>query len=146
MALSSVMTGIAFSNRLKKRVNICDELVSFCDMLCVDISCSRTPIKALLSRILSDDAYKNLDFISFESVISNTPLKSCLSNKDNEALSSFLYSLGKYDSKRQIELISSFKSYITLSKSDYYNAYLSKSKVYISMGICCGLVVLLSII
>lgn len=112
-----------------------------CDMLCLDLGYTVTPITQLLNKILLDERLKNLSFISSENIKSSKQVNSCLSGNENTEISQFLYSLGKSDIKSQISLIQGFKEYINSAEAEYNALYNKNSKLYISFGFFGGVVI-----
>lgn len=146
LIISSTSLGLLLSDKLKKKVTVCSQLSVMCDMLCLDLGFTVTPVTQLINRILLDERLDSLNFISAENVKSNRPVKSCLSNSENIELSKFLYSLGKSDVKSQIKLINGFKEYIKERESEYNFQLKKNSKLYISFGFFGGLVISLVLI
>jgi hypothetical protein len=134
LIISSTTLGLLLSNQLKHKINVCKELSAMCDMLCLDLNYSVTPITQLVNKVISDERLKDLNFISNDFVKDNLKINSCLSESENKELSSFLYSLGKSDVASQIKLINGFKEYINSHEAEYSELYAKKSKLYISFG------------
>ncbi len=140
------MLGICYSGKLRERETICSELISLCDLLLIDISTVKTPITLLLKNLLAQERFSHLDFISIENVVHKIPVSSCLSKEDNTAVSDFMFSLGKYDTKTQIQSIHSFKQYIEFSKSSYHDNFKSKAKVCVCFSISFGIILSLVLV
>lgn len=117
-----------------------------CDMLCLDLGYTVTPITQLLNRILLDERLGNLNFISAENIKRNVQVVSCLSNSENLEISQFLYSLGKSDVHSQIKLINGFREYINARESEYISSFNKNSKLYITFGFFSGVVISLILI
>ena len=117
MVTATTVIGILLSASSKNRVLICRELVSFCDMLSVDISFRNTPVTEYVSSLL-----------------------------ENSELSAFLYSLGKSDSKSQLKLINAFREYIRGCETNYAEKYSKDSRLLISFGFFGGLILSLVLI
>jgi stage III sporulation protein AB len=108
----------------------------------MDLEYSVTPAMQLLEKSVS----KDLDFITCDSLLKLSPANTILSDEENERIGEFLYSLGKTDVKTQMKSIASFKEYINKSKMKYSETYKSKSKIYITFGLCIGIFVSLILV
>lgn len=143
LLLTGTALGSYFSNRIKRKIAICDDLIKLCDRLAVDMRYKQSPIIPL---VLEYTDGTNISFISKENFYSNTTTASILSDKENEQIGDFIFSLGKTDSKSQINIIDAFRQYMDSIKREYSDAYKSKSKVYITFGMCGGLMLSLLLI
>ncbi|MGN0531980.1 MAG: hypothetical protein ACI4IN_04195 [Eubacterium sp.] len=143
LLLTGLALGSYFSNRIKQKIAICDDLIKLCDQLSVDM---RYKQSSIIPFVLSYIDGTSIGFISKENFYSNTPTASILTIKENEQIGDFIYSLGKTDSKSQISIIEAFRQYMDSIKRGYCDAYNSKSKVYITFGICGGLMLSLLLI
>lgn len=146
LILSTTALGLLLSDKSKKRISICYQLISFCDLLSMDLSYTVNPINKIISKIINNERYKNLDFITQDCVKQKSTISSPLSNAENEEISQFLYSLGKSDIKSQLLLIDSFKEYINHSLSIYRDKHKKDSKLFVTFGFFGGVVVSLLLI
>lgn len=146
LVLCSTMVGVLFVEKSKQRINICNQLIHFCDLLLIDYGYALTPTVMLVENLLSNVALCDLDFITQKHIKSKTSVKSCLSEEENEKLSEFLYSLGKTDIKGQIKLVEAFKSYIQLCHDNYSEYHKKNNRIYLSFGFFGGLAVSLILV
>ena len=122
------------------KILICSELTALCDSLLLDLEYRRTPAKELLETALNSEKARHLSFIPSDCLSVKTGIASPLSDRENEEISGFLYSLGKTDVYSQIRLISSFRDYISSSQRAYTEKYGKDSKLYVSFGLFFGIV------
>lgn len=146
LVLCSTMVGVLFVEKSKQKINICNQLIHFCDLLLIDYGYALTPTVLLVENLLNDDALSDLDFITHNHIKSRMSVKSCLSEEENEKISEFLYSLGKTDIKGQIKLVESFKSYIQLCRDNYSEYHKKNYKIFLSFGFFGGLAVSLILV
>lgn len=144
MILSSTGVGIVLALKLKRKYEICRELIKLCDYLIVDLEYRITPINELLEKSLNNSSY--LSFISNENVKHKSDVKSILNRDENEEISLFLYSLGKSDVKSQLKQIKGFENYIKMSEKKYVDEYEKYRKLYLSFGFFIGTIISLVLI
>ena len=140
LIVSSTSLGLLLSENSKKKVTVCSELVSFCDLLLLDLDYRITPAKELLENTLKNENLSHLNFISGSNLIEKKNIVSCLSKSENEDIAAFLYSLGKSDVNSQKKLINAFKERIKNSMNIYSQKYKKDSKLYLSFGFFFGIV------
>lgn len=141
LIFSSTMLGLLLSDSSKKRITVCSELASMCDMLLLDLDYRVTPVTELLKKTLKSETLRHISFISNENVMKKCKISSCLSKAENDELSGFLYALGKSDIKSQKRLISGFKEYIKNSQEIYSEKHRKDSKLYVTFGFFFGIVI-----
>lgn len=124
------------SNRLYKKVKICSDLSQFCDLLEREIRYTHTPIKDIIQK-------SNLSFVDEKCLYNRASNLTSLSKKENDDLADFIYSLGKSDIATQLLMINKYKHSINDAQRKYNDLYHSKSKIYISLGVCFGSVLTL---
>ncbi len=122
---------------LKKRLTVCRELISLCDILSIDISFRKNSVIA----IIEETSFKSLSFITAQSIKQEGAVESPLRDDENTELSRFLYSLGKSDTSSQLRLIEGFRQYITLREEEYRNKLEKDSRLYIALGIFSGAII-----
>lgn len=137
--ISSTLIGLNHSKRIKAQISICDELYNFSNKLLLDIKYSQTPALELIKNA-------NLEYVGQDMIKHKTRANTQLSKTENEKIGEFIYNLGKYDTVNQISQIEGFREYIKALKDKYERNYISKSKVYLSLGISFGLILSLMII
>ncbi len=130
----SIIIGIQLCKTLRDKVSVCDELLSFCKMISLDISYSSSSVKQLI-----DDA--NINYLSSSCLQKDYILSTILDNAENKKISEFLYSLGKSNIESQRKNLGYFEEYLTGLKEKYEEIYISKSKMYFFISVCCGLIV-----
>lgn len=146
LILSTTALGLLFSDQSKKRISICTQLLSFCDLLSMNLSYTVNPINKIICKTVNDERYKNLDFITQDCIKEKSKILSPLSFAENEEISQFLYSLGKSDIKSQLILIDSFREYINHSLLIYREKHKKNSKLFITFGFFGGVVISLLLI
>lgn len=139
IVLSTTTAGICYNNLQKRKIQICDELISFCDSMLVELSYSLKPVYKLIDEM-------NIDYITMDNLTNSIPIESPLSNKENDQISSFLFSLGKSDAKSQIKVVTSFKEYVNTVRGKYVEGYKSKSRICLSLGVYSGVIISLILI
>lgn len=140
------MTGFTAANMILQRYNICRELASFCELLKNEIIVRQTPVCDVVNSIKSQDSFKSLSFLSEDYIKNYKNPDSILSKNQNEKIGEFLYSLGKSDKSSQLSQIEEFKQYITNVQEEYRLQYKSKSRLYIMLGVCSGIIISLTLI
>lgn len=146
LILSTTALGLLLSDKSKKRISICNQLIGFCDLLSMDLSYTVNPINKIITKIINNDRYKNLDFITQDCVKQKSVISSPLSAAENEEISQFLYSLGKSDIKSQLLLIEAFREYVSHSRCVYREKHKKDSKLFVTFGFFSGVVVSLLLI
>lgn len=122
------MTALIKCNDIKSKIKICDELISFCDLLNVEIGYLQKPLPQILSQ-------------------NNTKTKFiCFSEEENIRINEFFYDLGKSDVDNEIKKTKAFKVFMTQLKNNYGQEYKSKSKVYVTFSFFVGMVISLVLI
>lgn len=139
IVLATSSLGFYFVKLQKERIVVCNDLIGLCDELLIQLSFSMKPIKDI---ILSS----NLDYLSVDNISSISIIATPLSYQENEKISHFLYQLGKSDAKSQTKTVNSFKDYLLQVRGKYVEKSNSKSKVYISFGVCSGIILSLALI
>ena len=137
---SSTGAGLFLSNKSRKRMLVCRELISFCDGLLLDLNYRVTPAADLVEKVVFSRNLKQLKTVDREFIIRQKEFVSPLSQSDNEEISAFLFSLGKSDIKTQISLINNFKEYINCRLKEYTDKHNKDSKLYVSFGVFFGLI------
>lgn len=137
--ISSTLIGLNHSKRIKAQISICDELYNFSNKLLLDIKYSQTPALELIKNA-------NLEYVGQDMIKHKARANTQLSKTENDKIGEFIYNLGKYDTVNQISQIEGFREYIKALKDKYERNYISKSKVYLSLGISFGLILSLMII
>ena len=79
-------------------------------------------------------------------IIRKSSIASPLNSEENARLSELLFSLGKSETGSQLMLINGFKEFIKLRENAYRESYLKNSKLYIALGVFCGVVLGLIVI
>lgn len=146
LILSTTALGFILSDKSKKRISICTQLIGFCDLLSMDLSYTVNPIHKIIAKTVNNDRYKNLDFLTQDCVKQKSGIVSPLSADENEEIAQFLYSLGKSDIKSQLLLIEAFREYISHSLSLYREKYKKDSKLFVTFGFFGGVIVSLLLI
>lgn len=129
-----------------RRFNICRELVSFCELLKNEIIVRQTPACEVVNSVNGMDSFKSLSFLNDDYIkISKIP-DSILTKEQNKKIGDFLYSLGKSDISSQLVQIDEFKQYISNAQEQYSLQYKSKSRLYVMLGVCSGIIISLTLI
>lgn len=123
---------------LRNKINYCDELISFCELLINELNYSANSIPIIIKK-----SKINLDV---NCLSEKTSIDTVLSKEENDRLSDFVYSLGKSDKNTQINIVNSFLDYIKNIKNNYQLMLQTKSKIYISFGVCSGIILSLILI
>lgn len=140
LIISATSVGVILCEKSKKKVVICKELMSFCDILLLDLDYKITPAKDLVDKALSSGKMPHIDFISVKNLSDKKQVDSILSKSENFEISQFMFSLGKTDVNTQKKLISGFKEYINNSLNYYSERHKKDSKLYVSFGLFFGIV------
>ena len=144
--ICSSVTGFSAANMILRRFNICRELVSFCELLKNEIAVRQTPACEVVNSVNGRDSFKSLSFLNDDYIkISKIP-DSILTKEQNKKIGDFLYSLGKSDISSQLVQIDEFKQYISSAKEQYSLQYKSKSRLYVMLGVCSGIIISLTLI
>lgn len=139
LVLSSTIIGVLYSNRIKKKALICDELLDFCDKLNLELNYTFNPVTSIIEDV-------NLQYLSLDNLRVNTPLKTSLKDEENKRIASYIYSLGKSDAYTQKDIVLALKEYLTSLKNNYLLLFSKKSKIYLSFGLSFGIVISLLLI
>lgn len=137
--LSTSVLAFALISRQRDKIKVCDDLLSFCDEMLLELSYSLKPITSILES-------SNSKYILQSNILSNEIIETPLSDRENEKISEFLYSLGKSDVNSQVKIINTFKDYLESLRVMYIEKYKSKSKIYISLGVYSGIIISLVLI
>lgn len=129
-----------------RRCNICRELVSFCELLKNEIAVRQTPACEVVNSINGRDSFKSLSFLNDDYIKSSKIPDSILTKEQNKKIGDFLYSLGKSDISSQLVQIDEFKQYISNAQEQYSLQYKSKSRLYVMLGVCSGIIISLTLI
>lgn len=129
-----------------RRCNICRELVSFCELLKNEIAVRQTPACEVVNSINGRDSFKSLSFLNDDYIKSSKIPDSILTKEQNKKIGDFLYSLGKSDISSQLVQIDEFKQYISSAQEQYSLQYKSKSRLYVMLGVCSGIIISLTLI
>lgn len=120
--------------------------MSFCELLKNEITVRQTPVCDIVNSVKMRDSYRLVTFLSDEYVKNHKIPDSILSKSQNEKIGDFLYSLGKSDISSQLTLIDEFKQFIINVQEEYRLQYKSKSRLYIMLGVCSGIIISLTLI
>lgn len=129
-----------------RRCNICRELASFCELLKNEIAVRQTPACEVVNSINGRDSFKSLSFLNDDYIKSSKIPDSILTKEQNKKIGDFLYSLGKSDISSQLVQIDEFKQYISNAQEQYSLQYKSKSRLYVMLGVCSGIIISLTLI
>lgn len=129
-----------------RRFNICRELASFCELLKNEIAVRQTPACEVVNSINGRDSFKSLSFLNDDYIKSSKIPDSILTKEQNKKIGDFLYSLGKSDISSQLVQIDEFKQYISNAQEQYSLQYKSKSRLYVMLGVCSGIIISLTLI
>ena len=129
-----------------RRFNICRELASFCELLKNEIAVRQTPVCEVVNSINGRDSFKSLSFLNDDYIKSSKIPDSILTKEQNKKIGDFLYSLGKSDISSQLVQIDEFKQYISNAQEQYSLQYKSKSRLYVMLGVCSGIIISLTLI
>lgn len=129
-----------------RRCNICRELASFCELLKNEIAVRQTPACEVVNSINGRDSFKSLSFLNDDYIKSSKIPDSILTKEQNKKIGDFLYSLGKSDISSQLVHIDEFKQYISNAQEQYSLQYKSKSRLYVMLGVCSGIIISLTLI
>lgn len=132
LMLSGTLTGLALCERMVHRVLICRRLTALCREMLTAISYRSVSVVQLLDELLRKEEYRRLSFISSMHIKQCLPVASPLRSEENEALSAFLYSLGKSDIQSQKRAVCSFCDTCT----DWENHYADQLRR--NGGLCVG--------
>lgn len=105
----------------------------------MDMSYASSSVVSLIEK-------SKIPYLSKECLNEDYKLNSPLTINENERLSEFLFALGKSDIVSQQKNLKCFEEYLITIKNKYENQFMKKSKVYIALSICSGLVVSLVLI
>lgn len=141
---SSISFGLYYRNCMKKQIKILNELLLFCTDLKTAISFKLVTVGDFINSIDLNNEYKNLDFLSDVSCADNISLD--LSKEENDRISKFFSTLGKYDMKNQINEIDYFIAFLNLKSEERKQQYNQKSKLCMVMSFSIGAVISLVII
>lgn len=139
IVMSSTLIGVYHSKKIKQQAFLCECLYDFSNTALLEIRYNHTSVIELIKK-------SSLDFIGQDMLKNRVIPDTELSNEENQRIGEFIYNLGKYDIQNQIAQIESFKNYISTVKEKYEKRYISKSKLYLSLGMSFGLIVSLMII
>lgn len=139
--ISSIAIGVLRTQIQKKKFDICAELISFSNELLIDLEYAVTPLPNLLQKCIKN--HKLLFFISTDNLLKKESADSILNDEENEAISTFIYSLGKSDINSQIKLINGFIEYISFIQKKYLNDYEKYKKINLSFSLFFGLMICL---
>lgn len=128
------------------RFNICRELVSFCELLKNEIAVRQTPACEVVNSVNGRDSFKSLSFLNDDYIKTSKIPDSILTKEQNKKIGDFLYSLGKSDISSQLVQIDEFKQYISNAQEQYSLQYKSKSRLYVMLGVCSGIIISLTLI
>ena len=129
-----------------RRCNICRELASFCELLKNEIAVRQTPACEVVNSVNGRDSFKSLSFLNDDYIKSSKIPDSILTKEQNKKIGDFLYSLGKSDISSQLVQIDEFKQYISSAQEQYSLQYKSKSRLYVMLGVCSGIIISLTLI
>ena len=142
LIISTTAAGGRFSYKLKERVLLCRELLKLCDILIIDVSSRKNSVR----RVIENNAVGLLSFISFDMLIKPTVPDTVLDLNDSREIGEFIYSLGKSDTKSQLLVIESFKSYIKERERHYAKKYAEGSRLAMMFGFFGGVIIALTVI
>ncbi len=142
IVFSTTSAGAFLSFKLREKMLICRELVSLCDIISIDISFRKNSVLYLIE----NNGFEHLSFITADCITDGNALNSPLGSEENKELARFLFSLGKTDAKTQLKMIEGFKSYISLCAEKYSKRCEKDSKIYIVLGLFCGLIISFTVI
>lgn len=137
--LSTSVLAFALISKQRDKIKVCDDLLSFCDEMLLELSYSLKSITSILES-------SNSKYILQSNILSNEIIETPLSDRENEKISEFLFSLGKSDVNSQVKIINTFKDYLDSLRVMYIEKYKSKSKIYISLGVYSGIIISLVLI
>ena len=135
--------GVSMYDSSKKRLSVCRELIIFCDCLRRDFMYRSTPVKLLVSEIISEQKLVHLSFIKPEFIGEDVKASSPLENAANKELSAFLSALGRSDTDTQLDLISSFRSYLCGEEEKLKLSHAKNARLYLSFGVFSGVLIAL---
>ncbi len=136
------MTGIYLTENIKRKINICCDLVALTNYILPEIKLKQTSV----SDLFASPEFEKLDFAGQDMLLSEQSAKTSLSDDENKIIGGFFYSLGKYDVENQIKQIEAFREYMTESQRKYEEMYKSKAKIYLSLSFSFGIIVTLALI
>lgn len=105
-----------------------------CNALLASLSFRSDSVVVLLDELLGRHEYRRLVFISSAWIIRRQAVASPLSREENEALSAFLYALGKSDLPSQRRTIGTFCDYISRSEAAYAERYHHDARLLVCLG------------
>lgn len=117
------------------RVLICRELQDLCDRLSFAVRCQ----SASVLRVLEETQPPHCPFLSADCIKRKTPLSTPLSGEENEALSAFLYALGKSDAASQLKMIEEYDEYLKSCEQRHQLRFDKNAKLYITFGAFAGM-------
>ncbi len=136
------MTGIYLTESIKRKINICRDLVALTNYILPEVKLKQTSV----SDLFASSEFEKLDFVGQDMLLSEQSAKTPLSDDENKIIGNFFYSLGKYDVDNQIKQIELFREYMTESQRNYEEMYKSKAKIYLSLSFSFGVIVTLALI
>ena len=102
-----------------------------------------TPVKVLVSDVISTQKLTHLSFINPEKICDEICISSPLQSAANKELSAFLSSLGRSDTTTQLDLIDGFRSYLCAEEEKLRITHAKNARLYLSFGVFSGLLVAL---
>ena len=136
------MTGIYLTESIKRKINICRDLVALTNFILPEVKLKQTSV----SDLFASSEFEKLDFVGQDMLLSKQSAKTPLSDDENKIIGGFFYSFGKYDVDNQIKQIEVFREYMTESQCKYEEMYKSKAKIYLSLSFSFGIIVTLALI
>ncbi len=105
-----------------------------CNALQTAISFRSDSVVSLLDALLKQCDYRHLQFFSSDWIIKQQAVVSPLTREENEALSAFLFSLGKSDLSSQKRAIGTFCDYIEHCEEAYALQYGHDARLFVCLG------------
>lgn len=128
--ICTTSVGFMLRNELNNKIKLCDEIITFCNNSLIEIGFYQQPI-------IND---------YLKCVREGKSIKTNLSKDDNDKLNVFFKLFGSSNIENETAKIGNLRDYFVNRKKEYENIYLSKSKIYVSLSFCLGVVISILIV
>lgn len=127
----SILLSMIVCKYEKSKIDYCDKMIFLGSKVTALLNTTQPETEKIFALLNKSERLKDIDL---KDIPSSSPLKS----EENEKISEYIDSIGKYDAQTQINKANEFCEAFRLLKKDYQQYYSSHSKIIYALGFSVG--------
>ena len=131
IVIISILLSMIVCKYEKSKIEYCDKMIFLGSKVTVLLNTIQPETEKIFDLLNKSEKLKNIDL---KDIKSSSPLK----KEENEKISDYINSIGKFDTQTQINRANEFCETFRLLKEDYQQYYSTHYKIIYALGFCIG--------